>query len=153
MIWAAKPNGSLYRWDGKTFGLLPTAGLPASDSQVSTMLVTRDGQCWVATANNLLLYKDPGTAADEVKVVKLAKPDIISLAEDRENTLWAGTSDGKIWRLRQGQWQAQTNLVTTKAITSIVPELMAPSGLAPTATACINLKMASSSAWKIRNMR
>ncbi len=122
VIWAAKPNGSLYRWDGKTFGLLPTAGLPASDSQVSTMLVTRDGQCWVATANNLLLYKDPGTAADEVKVVKLAKPEIVSLAEDRESAFWAGTSNGKIWRLRQGQWQAQTNLVTTKAITCILPD-------------------------------
>ena len=34
------------------------------------LLVTRDGFCWVATTNSLLLYKDPTAAADEVMVIE-----------------------------------------------------------------------------------
>jgi len=71
--------------------------------------VTRDGFCWVATTNSLLLYKDPIAAADEVKVIKSAKPNIISLAEDREGALWMGTREGKIWQLHENKWLAQTN--------------------------------------------
>jgi signal transduction histidine kinase/ligand-binding sensor domain-containing protein len=121
VIWAAKPNASLYRWEGRNFGLLPPAGVPAGDAQVSSLLVTRDGQCWAATANNLLLYKDPATAADEVKIIRFAKPNIISIAEAYDNSLWFGTSEGKIWQLNRGRWLAQTNLTTSKAITAIVP--------------------------------
>jgi len=41
----------------------------------------------------------PLAAADEVKVIKSAKLNIISLAEDRKGALWMGTRDGKIWQL------------------------------------------------------
>ena len=119
VIWAAKPNGSLYRWDGKNFSWLTTAGLFPHDSQVSALLVTRDGHCWVATANTLLHYKDPLTAADEVKLIELTNANIISLAEDREGALWLGTSEGKVWKLREGKWLTQANF--TNAVTAIVP--------------------------------
>ncbi len=122
-IWAAKPNDGLYRWDGKSFSRLSAAGLSPHGSQITTMLVTRDGFCWVATTNSLLLYKDPIAAADEVKIIKLAQPEIISLAEDRDGALWAGTRDGKIWQLRADKWIAQTNFPQTNAITAIVPDI------------------------------
>jgi len=122
IIWAAKSNGGLYRWDGKGFNRLSAAGLSARESEVSTLLVSPSGFCWVATTNSLLLYKDPVAAADEVKIVKPAKPNLISLAEDREGALWAGTRDGKIWRLREDNWLAQTNFSQTNAVTSIVCE-------------------------------
>lgn len=120
VIWAAKPNGSLYRWDGKNFSWLTTAGLPAHDYPVSALLVTRDGHCWMATGNNLLLYKDPLTAADEVKLIELTNASIISLAEDHEGALWMGTREGKLWQLRAGNWLAQTNF--PNAVTAIVPD-------------------------------
>ncbi len=38
VIWAAKPNGSLYRWDGKNFSWLTTAGLqPPEDARRSLL--------------------------------------------------------------------------------------------------------------------
>ncbi|HXI69597.1 MAG TPA: two-component regulator propeller domain-containing protein [Verrucomicrobiae bacterium] len=120
VIWAAKPNGSLYRWDGKYFSWLTTAGLLSHDSQVSALLVTRDGHCWMATSNSLLLYKDPLTAADEVKSIELTNASIISLAEDSGGALWLGTRAGKIWQLRAGKWLAQANV--TNAVTAIVPD-------------------------------
>jgi ligand-binding sensor domain-containing protein/signal transduction histidine kinase len=122
VVWVGKPNDGLYRWDGKSFSRLSAAGLSPHDSQITALLVTRDGFCWVATTNSLLLYKDPIAAADEVKVIKSAKPNIISLAEDREGALWMGTRDGKIWQLHENKWLGQMIFSQTNAITAIVPD-------------------------------
>jgi ligand-binding sensor domain-containing protein/signal transduction histidine kinase len=122
VIWAAKPGSGLYRWDGKSFNRLSTAGLSTHDSQITTLLVSHNGFCWVATTNTLLLYKDPVAAADEVKIINSAKPNIISLAEDREGILWAGTRNGQVWRLCEETWLAQTNFSQTNAVTSMVCE-------------------------------
>lgn len=122
VVWVGKPNGGLYRWDGKSFSHLSATGLSPHEAQVTTLLVTRDGFCWVATMNNLLLYKDPVAAADEVMVIKPAEPGIISLAEDREGALWTGTREGKIWQLRENKWLEQTNFSQAKAVTALVPD-------------------------------
>jgi ligand-binding sensor domain-containing protein/signal transduction histidine kinase len=121
VIWAAKPNGSLYRWNGESFSWLTSAGSPPRDSRASVMLVTHDGRCWVATANNLLLYKDPTAAADEVEAIKQARPGIISLAEDAQGNLWAGTGKGKIWQLSAGKWRELADFLQTNAVTALVP--------------------------------
>ena len=122
VVWVSKPNDGIYRWDGKSFSRLSAAGLSPHDSQITALLVTHEGFCWVATTNSLLLYKDPIAAADEVKVIQSAKLDIISLAEDREGALWAGTRDGTIWQLHDNKWLVQTNFSQTNAITAIVPD-------------------------------
>ena len=121
VIWVGKPNDGLYRWDGKSFNRLSTASLSPHDSQITALLVTRDGFCWVATTNHLLLYKDPIAAADEVQVIPSAKPNIISLAEDRNGALWTGTRDGKLWQLRENQWLSPANFSQTNAVVAIVP--------------------------------
>ncbi len=122
VVWAGKPNDGLYRWDGKSFSRLSAAGLSSHDSQITSLLVTRDGFCWVATTNSLLLYKDPVAAADEVRMIKPAPRNIISLAEDREGALWAGTREGKIWRLYENKWVELKNFSQTNAITAIVAD-------------------------------
>jgi ligand-binding sensor domain-containing protein/signal transduction histidine kinase len=120
VVWAGKPNDGLYRWDGKSFSRLSAAGLSPHDSQITSLLVARNGFCWVATTNSLLLYKDPVAAADEVRVIKAAPPSIISLAEDRDGALWVGTREGKIWQLRENKWLALANFSQTNAVTTIV---------------------------------
>jgi ligand-binding sensor domain-containing protein/signal transduction histidine kinase len=122
VVWVGKPNDGLYRWDGKSFSRLSAAGLSPHDSQITALLVTHDGFCWVATTNSLLLYKDPIAAADEVTVIDSAPPNIISLAEDRDGALWAGTHDGTIWELHESKWLEPANFSQTNAITAIVPD-------------------------------
>jgi ligand-binding sensor domain-containing protein/signal transduction histidine kinase len=122
VVWVGKPNDGLYRWDGKSFSRLSATGLSPHDSQITALLVTHDGFCWVATTNSLLLYKDPIAAADEVEVIKSAPTGIISLAEDRNGALWAGTREGKIWQLHEGKWLAQANFSKTNAVIAIVPD-------------------------------
>ncbi len=120
IVWVAKANNGLYRWDGRSFSRLSAAALSGKDSQITTLLVSRSGYCWVATTNSLLLYKDPVAAADEVRIIRESKGNIISLAEDGEGALWAGTREGKLWCLREERWLAQTNFSQTKAVTALV---------------------------------
>ena len=122
VVWAAKPTDGLYRWDGKSFGRLFARGLSSRDSQITGLLVTHEGFCWVSTTNSLLLYKDPIAAADEVRVIADAKPNVISLAESRDGTLWLGTEDGKLWELREARWTEQTNLPPSGAITAMAAD-------------------------------
>ena len=124
VVWVGRANHGLYRWDGKSFNRLSAAGL-SRESQITSLLVTHEGFCWVATTNNLLLYKDPIAAADEVKIIDAAKPDITAMAEARDGALWVGTREGKLWLLREDNWHAQPGFSQQHAITSIVPE---PSG-------------------------
>jgi ligand-binding sensor domain-containing protein/signal transduction histidine kinase len=122
IVWVGKPNDGLYRWDGRGFNRLFAAGLLPHDSRVTALLVTHNGFCWVATTNSLLLYKDPVAAADEVQAIRSVPKNIISLAEDRDGALWAGTRDGKIWQLREGQWLEPAGFSQSNAVTAIVPQ-------------------------------
>ncbi len=120
VVWVGKSNDGLYRWDGRSFSRLAAAGLSSHDSQITALLVTHEGFCWVATTNSLLLYKDPLAAADEVRVIEPAKPNVISLAEDHDGVLWLGTREGRVWQLYENHWLLQTNFTGTNAVTALV---------------------------------
>lgn len=132
VIWAARTGDGIYRWDGRSFSRLRAAGLSAHSSQANALLRGRDGVCWVASAGGLLRYKDPVAAADEVRWFALPGEDIISLAEDQDGSLWAGTHAGKLWQLRAGKWQAQPSISLSAPINAIQ---MAPQGMAWLGTA------------------
>jgi ligand-binding sensor domain-containing protein/signal transduction histidine kinase len=121
VIWAAKRNDGLYRWEGRAFNRLTAAGLPLRDPQVNALLATRDGSCLVAFAHGLLRFKDPQAVADEATLVGLSNLRVISLAEDSQGSIWAGTREGSLWRLAKGKWSEQTRLRETHPITAIVP--------------------------------
>ncbi len=125
VVWAAKPNDGLYRWDGKSFSRLSADGLSPRNSQITTMLVTHDGFCWVATASGLFLYRDPIAAGDDVKTVESAPQNIVALAEDRNGAVWMGTRDGKIRLLFENRWLEPANFSQTSAISSFA---LAPDG-------------------------
>jgi ligand-binding sensor domain-containing protein/signal transduction histidine kinase len=120
-IWAAKPNDGLYRWDGRMFSRLSWAGPSRPDQRMNALLPARDGSCWVAGGQGLWHCPRPGESADEVEGPMLGGHDILSLAEDREG-IWAGTSEGKLWRVQNGNATVQTNFPRTSAITTLLPE-------------------------------
>lgn len=121
VIWAMKPNDGLYRWEGGTFNRLTAAGLSPRDPAIGAMLIARDRSCWVACREGLLHFKDPQAVADESRLFALANLNIISLAEDANGNIWAGTREGQLWKLSAGKWTRQTGLTEPNPITAILP--------------------------------
>ena len=122
VVWVGKASDGLYRWDGKSFSRLSAAGLSPHGSQITALLVTHEGYCWVATTNTLLLYKDPIAASDEVEFISGAPPGLTALAEDHAGALWAGTRTGQLRQLVHNQWLAPAGFDQTNAITALVPD-------------------------------
>ena len=120
VVWAARTGDGIYRWDGRSFSRLRAAGLSAHNSQANALLLASDGVCWVASTGGLLRYKDPVAAADEVRWFELPGEDVVSLAEDRDGSLWAGTRAGKLWKLREGKWLAQNAISISNSINAIL---------------------------------
>jgi signal transduction histidine kinase/streptogramin lyase len=120
VIWAGKPDDGLYRWEGRNFSRLSPAGLSRRYPDVIALLMARDGNCWMSGANGLWRFKDPRYAAGEAELAALAGLNVIALAEDRDGALWAGTREGQVWRLRRGEWMAQTNYSQSHPVTAIL---------------------------------
>jgi signal transduction histidine kinase/streptogramin lyase len=117
-VWVGKPSDGLYRWDGRNFSRLMSADLSIIGQQINALLVSKDGSCWVAGRQGLLHFKAPTKTANKAELFTLPGFNIISLCEDWNGSLWAGTHEGELWRLGNEKWQAQTNLV--HPITTIV---------------------------------
>lgn len=120
VIWAGKPGDGLYRWEGRNFSRLTAAGLSRRYPEVISLLMARDGNCWMSGANGLWRFKDPKYATGEEEVAALAGLNVIALAEDWDGGVWAGTREGQVWRLRRGDWLAQTNYSQSHPITAIL---------------------------------
>ena len=121
IVWAARTGDGIYRWDGRSFSRLRAAGLSAHNSQANALLRASDGVCWVASTGGLLRYKDPVAAADEVRWFEPPGENIVSLAEDQDGSLWAGTHTRKLWQLREGKWMAQNSISISNSINAILP--------------------------------
>jgi ligand-binding sensor domain-containing protein/signal transduction histidine kinase len=116
-IWAGKTSDGLYVWEGENFRHFVTAGLSLAGPQVNSLLIAKDGTCWVAGARGLLHFKDPKTVLDNVEL--FADVHGTALAEDREGGIWVGTHEGEVWRRWRGKWMAEGNHWQTHPITVI----------------------------------
>ena len=98
VIWAGKPSDGLYRWEGRNFSRLSAEGLSRRYPEVISLLMGRDGNCWISGAQGLWRCSDPKDAVADVRMAALAGLNIIALAEDRDGAVWAGTREGQVWR-------------------------------------------------------
>jgi signal transduction histidine kinase/ligand-binding sensor domain-containing protein len=122
VIWAGKPSDGLYQWEGRDFNRLTASGFTRRRPEDITLLVTRDGNCWAGGGRGLWRFKDPKAVAGEVEIAALAGLNVISLAEDREGRVWAGTREGEVWRQAQGNWIKQTNCAQSHPVTAMVQD-------------------------------
>jgi signal transduction histidine kinase/ligand-binding sensor domain-containing protein len=121
VIWAGKPGEGLYQWEGRKFSPVAAAGLPRRYPEVISLLGARDGSCWMSGVEGL--WRVPGQKdTNEATVAGLAGLNVISLAEDKDGGLWAGTQEGQVWRLLQGNWMALTNYSQPQPITAILQD-------------------------------
>jgi ligand-binding sensor domain-containing protein/signal transduction histidine kinase len=118
-IWAGKPGEGLYQWDGQSFSHLMSADLSVIGEQINVMLASGDNGCWVAGKYGLLHFTVPARTANKAQLFTLPGLNIISLCEGRDESLWVGTQEGELYRLKEEKWQMQTNLF--RPITAIVP--------------------------------
>ena len=120
LIWAGKPNDGLHRWDGRIFSRLAPAALSRNEPQINCLLMTRDGSCWAGCGQGLLRFKQPEAAAETVEPVALPGLNVISLFEDGDGTLWAGTQQGQLWQSRDGNCRPETNFWQPHPLTALM---------------------------------
>jgi ligand-binding sensor domain-containing protein/signal transduction histidine kinase len=116
-IWAGKARDGLYVWQGENFRHLAAAGLALGGPQVNSLLMARDGGCWVAGARGLLHFKDPPEAVNQAEL--FADVHATAMAEDRQGVLWVGTHEGEIWRRWKDAWLGEKTYWQTHPITAI----------------------------------
>jgi ligand-binding sensor domain-containing protein/signal transduction histidine kinase len=118
VIWAGKPSGGIYRWDGKHLSPLSVPILLQTPLEVNALLTARDGSCWLASTRGMWRFPNP-KANEDVEQSGLAEMNVLALARDRENGLWAGTKTGELWHWQTGAWLAETNFPRTRSITAL----------------------------------
>jgi ligand-binding sensor domain-containing protein/signal transduction histidine kinase len=121
VMWAAKASDGLYESQGRGFSQITTAAdLPRRYPEVNALLTTRDGACWVGCSQGLLHFQDPKSPTEaEVEFPSLPDVNVVALAADGSNGVWAGTRDGVLWRMADGTWAVQTNFSQPHAITAL----------------------------------
>ncbi len=112
-LWAGKPSEGVYRWEGGKFML-------SRHEPVNVLLTARDGTCWAGGPRTVLHFNDPKGSPDQAEVFELAGLNVSALEEDSRGVMWAGTREGQLWKLVDGQWRGATNLWLTHPITAIV---------------------------------
>ena len=105
-LWVAQPGNSVYLWSGRNF--TPNGGMSRQSGlgEISALLRTRNGACWVATDDGVLCFPDPANPAVEPGPRALAGLSVLALAEDRAGKLWAGTKEGQLWVFQADAWAA-----------------------------------------------
>ncbi len=121
MVWAGKPSDGLYKWQNGSFTRL-NAELSRRHAEINALLHARDGTCWVACAPGLLQFRNPGVDADATEQPALADANVISLMEDSEGGIWAGTREGQLWIRRKGTWALQPAFAQAHAITALAQD-------------------------------
>ena len=117
VIWAGKPSDGLYRWQNRGFTRFDPE-LWRLHPQINALLRAGDGSCWVACAQGLLQFKKPATESHPIEQPALADANVISLTEDAQGAIWAGTREGQLWTRRDGTWAVRSDFAQPHAISA-----------------------------------
>lgn len=103
-VWGAGVDGSLWRWSGDAFELLPGN----LGETVKALLPTSDGALWAGSLGGGVLRWRPDAGDGDGEVLRVGRAmglpsaTVWDLAEDREGTLWLGHNAG-LSKLRADQ--------------------------------------------------
>jgi ligand-binding sensor domain-containing protein/signal transduction histidine kinase len=122
VVLAGKPSDGLYRWNGGDFSPLPVDGISQRELRINALLRARDGSCWIATTKGVLRATNPYAIELDPGAPALSNLSVISLSQDRQGGIWAGTREGELWQLTEGKWRALTNYAPEHPITALAPE-------------------------------
>jgi signal transduction histidine kinase/ligand-binding sensor domain-containing protein len=97
--WAGTWGGGLFEWDGSRFEVPPLFG--DVTAQLTALLATPDGGLLVGTGIGLMRYES-GRINWLARAPELALPDVRTMIEAPDGTVWFGMSGGGLGRLRAG---------------------------------------------------
>ena len=92
-------GGSVFQWNGSQFEVLP--GLNDLSAPVPALLGTVNEGVLIGTSIGLLRY-ERGQAVWLARAPELALPDVRTVLQEPDGTLWFGMSGGGLGRLSQG---------------------------------------------------
>jgi signal transduction histidine kinase/streptogramin lyase len=92
-------GGSVFEWNGSRFELLPE--LKDFSAPVPALLVTTNEGVLIGTGIGLMRY-EPGKITWLAREPELHLPDVRTVVEAPDGTLWFGMSGGGLGRLQQG---------------------------------------------------
>ncbi len=95
-LWFGTEDG-LNKYDGNTFDQFiysPTDTTALPSPKINALCVDRTNAIWIATRVGLAIH-DPHTGLlKRTRIARTAEPEVLSLHEDREGTMWIGTTSG-----------------------------------------------------------
>ena len=97
--WAGTWGGSVFEWDGSRFELPPE--LKDFSTPTPALLATTNQGLIIGTSIGLMQY-EPGKLTWLAREPELALPDVRTVIQAPDGTLWFGMSGGGLGRLRQG---------------------------------------------------
>ncbi|MEJ0090876.1 MAG: two-component regulator propeller domain-containing protein [Limisphaerales bacterium] len=99
-MWAGTWGGGMYVQHGDRFVIPP--GLENVNVPMPAILQTSEGVTWIGTASGLIRYENGAVKwfgeKDGLKV-----PDVRTIVQDREGTVWFGMLGGGLGRLKNGR--------------------------------------------------
>ena len=97
--WAGTWGGSLFGWNGSRFEMPPE--LKDFDAPIPALLALPNGDLLLGTGIGLMRY-EPGKITWLAREPELQLPDVRTVIEAPDGTLWFGMSGGGLGRLQQG---------------------------------------------------
>jgi ligand-binding sensor domain-containing protein/CheY-like chemotaxis protein/two-component sensor histidine kinase len=99
-LWIATAGQGLMRFSEGRFQVWTTQDGLASD-RVTALVQAPNGTLWVGTTGGL--HRVDGSTVSKAELFEGTQPPVMSLAVERDGTLWAGTQDGTVYRLEEGR--------------------------------------------------
>lgn len=98
-------NDGLYRFDGVTFERFePPSGATLPDSRVRSLLALPNGDLWIGFQSGVISVVHGGRAVNYTEGDGVPAGRVSGLAQDRNGTMWAATSNG-LARLEGNRWK------------------------------------------------
>ena len=99
-MWAGTWGGGMFMQQGERFVVPP--GLENVNVPMPAILHTSNGVTWIGTANGLIRYEN-GAVKWFGERDGLKTPDVRTIVQDPEGTIWFGMLGGGLGRLKNGQ--------------------------------------------------
>ena len=123
-LWVATIGGGISRGEQGRFEAVPSSEGSVSYAFMEAVVAVRDGSVWWGGAGALFQWQEGRVATYYTRqnTPWLADTGVTALLEDVQSGLWIGTTGGKLWRLRDGEFTAMTNRVARGALTALAQE-------------------------------